>query len=149
MLCLVESDLHNVVSMYRRVKPLTTRNIHDRLSIPGYKIYLPDTWDKHGQARMIVFAIDLQGKKCSAGHSIIGWDDSIFFSQTFPHKHSSSSVTQTETMKYLMPHFEIVWISHGHKFCGEQIYTHKNQDFALKSHKNDFLLYHNASSVLC
>ena len=79
----------------------------------------------------------------------LGLDDSKKKSQTFPHKHSSSSVTQTETMKYLMPHFEIVWISHGHKFCGEQIYTHENQDFALKSPKNDFLPYLNVSSVLC
>ena len=60
-----------MVSRYRRVKPLTTRNIHDRLSIPGYKIYLLDTWDKHGQARIIIFAKEeLQVKTLSTGDSI-------------------------------------------------------------------------------
>ena len=54
MLCLVESDLHSEVSRYRRAQPLTNKDIHDKLGIPGYKIYLPASWDKHGQARIIV-----------------------------------------------------------------------------------------------
>ena len=50
MLCLIESDLHSAVSRYRRTQPLTKKSILDKLSIPGYNIYLPATWDKHGQA---------------------------------------------------------------------------------------------------
>ena len=45
MLCLVESDLHSQVSRYRRAQPLTTEDIQDKLGIPGYKIYLPATWE--------------------------------------------------------------------------------------------------------
>ena len=56
MLCLVESDLHGEVSRYRRAQPLTTKHIHEQLAIPGYKLYLPPSWNKHGQARMIVYA---------------------------------------------------------------------------------------------
>ena len=55
MLCLVESDLHGEVSRYRRAQPLTTKHIHEQLAIPGYKLYLPPSWDKHGQARLIVY----------------------------------------------------------------------------------------------
>ena len=28
----------------------------DKLDIPGYNIYLPATWNNHGQARIIVYA---------------------------------------------------------------------------------------------
>ena len=56
MLCLVESDLHGQASRHRRTQPLTTADIHTQLAIPGYKIYLPSTWDKHGQARLFVYA---------------------------------------------------------------------------------------------
>ena len=56
MFCLVESDLHGQASRHRRTQPLTTADIHTQLAIPGYKIYLPSTWDKHGQARLIVYA---------------------------------------------------------------------------------------------
>ena len=71
MLCLVESDLHGEVSRYRRAQPLTTKDIKDKLAIPGYKIFLPDTWDKHGQARIIVYAKEeLQVKLWSAGNTV-------------------------------------------------------------------------------
>ena len=56
LFCLVESDLHGQASRHRRTQPLTTADIHTQLAIPGYKIYLPSTWDKHGQARLIVYA---------------------------------------------------------------------------------------------
>ena len=71
MLCLVESDLHSVVSRYKRAQPLTTKDIHRALDIPGYKLYMPDTWDKHGQARIMVYAKEeLQVKRWSAGNSV-------------------------------------------------------------------------------
>ena len=71
MLCLVESDLHSEVSRYRRAQPLTTTDIHRALGIPGYKLYMPDTWDKHGQARIIMYAKEeLQVKRLSAGNSV-------------------------------------------------------------------------------
>ena len=56
MLCLVESDLHSDISRYKRTQPLSTRDIMDKLDIPGYNIYLPATWNNHGQARIIVYA---------------------------------------------------------------------------------------------
>ena len=71
MLCLVESDLHSEVSRYKRAQPLTTKDIKEKLGIPGYKIYLPATWDKHGQARLIVYAKEeLQVKVWSSGNTI-------------------------------------------------------------------------------
>ena len=71
MLCLVESDLHGAVSRYKRLQRLTTKDIKDKLAIPGYNIYLPAAWDKHGQARIIVYAKEeLQVKLWSAGNTI-------------------------------------------------------------------------------
>ena len=50
---------------------LTTNDIHDKLAIPGYKTYLPPTWDKHGQARIIVYANEeLQVKPWYYGKSV-------------------------------------------------------------------------------
>ena len=71
MLCLVESDLHSAVSRYKRAQPLTTKDIKDKLGIPGYKIFLPETWDKHGQARIIIYTKEeLQVKLLSTGNNI-------------------------------------------------------------------------------
>ena len=56
LFCLIESDLHGFVSRYKRKHPLTEKDILTILHIPGYKIYLPKTWYKHGQARLIVYA---------------------------------------------------------------------------------------------
>ena len=56
MLCLAEADLHSVTSRIRRRRPLTTTEIINQLDIPGYKIYLPMSWYKHGQARVLVYA---------------------------------------------------------------------------------------------
>ena len=58
MLCIIEADFHGVASRYKRQKPLTTKDIHEQMQIPGYKIFLPKTWCEHGQARIIVFARD-------------------------------------------------------------------------------------------
>ena len=54
--CLVESDLHGLISRYRRANPLTKEEIKNLLHIPGYNLFLPKTWQKHGQARIVVFA---------------------------------------------------------------------------------------------
>ena len=56
LLCLVEADLHASTSRYKRAFPLSTKDIHKQLEIPGYKIFLPKTWSVHGQARVIVYA---------------------------------------------------------------------------------------------
>ena len=56
MLCLVEADLHSEISRLRRRRPLTTKDITNQLNIPGYNIYLPLSWKKHGQARILVYA---------------------------------------------------------------------------------------------
>ena len=56
MLCLVEADLHSSTSRYKRLQPLTTKDIHENLEIPGYRILLPRAWGAHGQARVMVYA---------------------------------------------------------------------------------------------
>ena len=58
MLCIIEADLHSATSRIQRRNPLSTKDINNKLSIPGYKIFLPATWKKHGQARILVFAKD-------------------------------------------------------------------------------------------
>ena len=56
MLCLIEADLHNSVSRIKRSNPITTAEIHKILEIPGYRIFLPRSWETHGQARILVYA---------------------------------------------------------------------------------------------
>ena len=56
MLCLVEADLHSSIYRYKRSNSLNTREIHKQMEIPGYRIFLPKTWDDHGQARLLVYA---------------------------------------------------------------------------------------------
>ena len=56
ILCLVEADLHGAISRYKRLHPLTTKDINDILGVPGYKLILPKTWQIHGLARIIVIA---------------------------------------------------------------------------------------------
>ena len=69
MLCLIESDLHGATSRLRRRNPLTTKLIMQKLEIAGYRIFLPQTWQVHGQARIIVYARDdLNVKERVLGH---------------------------------------------------------------------------------
>ena len=69
MLCLIESDLHSISSRIKRVNPLTTTDILKKLDIPGYKIYLPQSWKQHGQARILVYAReDLNVKEWVVGN---------------------------------------------------------------------------------
>ena len=58
ILCLVESDLHSIISRYSRRHPLNTNDVHNTLVIPGFKIILPKSWQAHGQARVIMFVKD-------------------------------------------------------------------------------------------
>ena len=56
MLCLIETDLHGTMSRHRRTVTLTKNDIYSVLGISGYNIYLPSTWKRHGQARILVYA---------------------------------------------------------------------------------------------
>ena len=50
------------------------------MAIPGYKIYLPATWDKHCQARILVYAKEeLQVKPWSYGESVSDLPSISFF----------------------------------------------------------------------
>jgi hypothetical protein len=50
------TNLHGSTSRYKRAYPLSTKDIHEQLYIHGYKIFLPNTWSAHGQARVMVYA---------------------------------------------------------------------------------------------
>ena len=56
MLCVIEADLHSLMSRSLRRNPVTRKEIEVILGIPGYRIHLPATWKQHGQTRMIVYA---------------------------------------------------------------------------------------------
>ena len=55
LLCLVEADLHGLVSRVKRSKPVTQEDINYQLRVENYSIILPQTWHYHGQARIILF----------------------------------------------------------------------------------------------
>ena len=63
MLCLIEADLHSGTSRYKRRNPLTIQDINNKFHIPGFNILLTKTWQKHGQARIMVFASEEQKVK--------------------------------------------------------------------------------------
>ena len=52
---IIESDLHGANSRHHRVRPLTTIDINQKLKIEGYNILLPQSWQSHAQARIIVY----------------------------------------------------------------------------------------------
>ena len=56
ILCLLEADLHGATSRYKRLQPLSLSDIESSIGIPGYKLLLPQSWYKHGQARVLVIA---------------------------------------------------------------------------------------------
>ena len=58
LLCLIEADLHGATSRVRRVKPLTGKEIEKNLKIENYKIILPQSWQHHGQARVLLYVRD-------------------------------------------------------------------------------------------
>ena len=57
-LCVIESDLHGISSRVRRSNPASSEIIRSSLGIDGYTIVLPDTWDAHGQARILLYVKD-------------------------------------------------------------------------------------------
>ena len=72
LLCLIEADLHGVTSRVRRVKPLTGREIEKNLKIENYKIILPQSWQHHGQARVLLYVrddINLKVKPLARGNT--------------------------------------------------------------------------------
>ena len=52
----VKAGLHGEASRQRIANPLNTKDIHNILGIPGYKLILPSSWQAHGQARLLVIA---------------------------------------------------------------------------------------------
>ena len=55
LLAIIESDLHSEASRVERAKYFTKSDIEEKLNIAGYNLHLPDTWENHGQARLVVF----------------------------------------------------------------------------------------------
>ena len=58
LFCVIESDLHGPKSNKNRVAKFTTNEIHEKLKVDGYSVVLPDTWEAHDQARLLVFVSD-------------------------------------------------------------------------------------------
>ena len=55
---MIEADLHGVTSRFRRLKPLTGREIEKNLKIENYKIILPQSWQHYGKARVLLYVKD-------------------------------------------------------------------------------------------
>ena len=55
VLGVIESDLHSVTSNSNRSRKFTTTEVHEKLNIQGYNLVLPDTWEEHGQARIVAY----------------------------------------------------------------------------------------------
>ena len=52
---IIEADIFGPMSNHRRLHKFDTDTLKSLLSIPGYSIELPSTWDLYGQARIVVF----------------------------------------------------------------------------------------------
>ena len=55
VLGITEAALHWAKSRVRRQFPATLPSLKYHLRVPGYTLLLPDTWEKHSQARLVVF----------------------------------------------------------------------------------------------
>ena len=55
VMCLIEADLHGMTSRIRRVNPITTKKIEENLKVENYRIFLPQSWQVHGQARILLY----------------------------------------------------------------------------------------------
>ena len=53
---IVECDLHSHESRINRKSKLTTVQLNDILNVEGYNLILPQSWQLHGQARIILYA---------------------------------------------------------------------------------------------
>ena len=58
ILCLIEADLHGITSRVKRIKPITSREIEENLKVENYKTLLPQSWQAHGQARILLYVRD-------------------------------------------------------------------------------------------
>ena len=52
---LMECDIHGIGSRIKRSNPASTIDILDQLKIDGYDIRLPESWQAHSQARILVY----------------------------------------------------------------------------------------------
>ena len=55
VMCLIEADLHGMTSRIRRVNPITGKKIEENLKVENYRIVLPQSWQAHGQARVLLY----------------------------------------------------------------------------------------------
>ena len=55
ILAITEANLHGPRSRTMRANPVNLNTINNALRIPGYKIYLSDTWVEHQTARIFCF----------------------------------------------------------------------------------------------
>ena len=55
VMCLVEADLHGMTSRKRRVSPITSKKVEKCLKVENYRIVLPQSWQAHGQARILLY----------------------------------------------------------------------------------------------
>ena len=66
LMAVIEAGIHGANSLTIRRTPMTDTSIHRELSIPGYKILLPDTWHAYGTARILLYVmLDIHAKVIS------------------------------------------------------------------------------------
>ena len=54
-LAIIESDVYKLTSNVARVNNFSTSELQEVLKIDGYKLELPNTWEVHGQARILCY----------------------------------------------------------------------------------------------
>ena len=54
LLAVSESELYSITHRTRN-KKFTRKSIEDALNIPGYDVWFPQQWDKHGLARIVLW----------------------------------------------------------------------------------------------
>ena len=54
----IESDIFSHISPINRNRKYTTEEVREKLKIDGYSIEFPQTWEAHGQARLICYVSD-------------------------------------------------------------------------------------------
>ena len=52
---IIEADIFSPTSNQNRLNKFDKATVKSLLSISGYSIELPDTWDEYGQARLLVY----------------------------------------------------------------------------------------------
>ena len=55
---IIETDIHGPRSRVHRRNNLTTEELREKLEIPGYSFFLPETWQHYDQARLVVYVSD-------------------------------------------------------------------------------------------